>query len=1300
MNRTLLSFCCCVAILFFANTNLQAQAPLYSKYDTLVIGIAGVSMNLTAASTTTHNVLSDMTTWANVTNTDNKISVEITETNDTYAERFGHIYVRQGLVFTDTIVFIQPGRACEKGIEGTAGKRFWVSFLENILATPTTFKLELVATSSQGATGTVTNPNTGYSSTFTVPANETTTLPINTTTLRAQAYNSVGEKPKDLALFVETDENITLYALNYENLSSDAANILPVEALGDEYYTLSYNSNRSNATTGTPEEFLIVATENNTLITIVPAAQTGDSTGRILGKTANDPYRITLQKGQSYLVKALMNDAVSRDGDYFYKSITGTYIKSNKSIAVFSGHKRAKIGCDGDNSRDNLYDQLRPIHLWGHRYAVISTGQPKDLYRVLAAHDNTIITIDGVPQTLNRTDYFDDFVDEEQVVFIESDKPISVAQMGLSQDCMSTASYGDPYLLLLNPVENQIFDITFTPFPSNVISQHFVTILVGKENKSLTQLTNKNTGNPVSLNFKDIAGQDYSYAVTNINPVTHSIHNDKGFIAYAFGYGGAESYAYSVGARFNTLAAPDFDLDTAYCIGATPIKQFSDTLDAAHGYNWYDSPSDTATPLASIPIISTTVVGEFVYYLSKTVECSESPRRKITITIHPLPVIVFDNNLSTICNTPDFFEIATPTGGTYTCPFGCIAGYFYPRTATFGTYPITYTYEDMHGCVSTADTIITVLPIVANPTITAGGHTVFCDGDSVVLTAIASDAHTYQWLRSGDTIVGATTNTYTAFETGTYTLAIRGAHECASDSASNAIGVIAYELPEIPVIAPAGPISLCAGDSILLVATSEGALEYQWYLEGVLIPGAISRAYSANQTGEYTVAVRGEGSCPAEDISNKVVVVVHVLPDDPVLTPQSTTEFCKGLSVILQAVANNALTYEWYRDSILIPAASGDTYSATMSGNYYVKAIGSGNCYAEQTSNEVVVTVYELPTDPIITPSDTINLCDGESELLTVTSARAVIFQWYRNGAPIYLAESSTYSAYQPGSYTVQVSTIEGCVPELPSNVVFVTVTPLPETPVLTWLSALDFCKGSSVDLVAISRNADNYEWYKDSVLIDGVTGDTYTAYETGNYYVKALGVGSCYAQFLSNEVRVIVRENPLIPNIYSSTGPPFYYGVDYTLKLDPVEDGVRYEWYKDSVYLGVYGRNYFISILKDNDAGVYFVEAINEYCMKRSPDFLLDPIEMPDLFIPNVFTPNGDGINDNFRIVGLEAFIENELTVVNNRGKLIYSKKNYNNTWYGEGQPDDIYYYTFRVVSPDGTTITHRGYVYIKRTK
>lgn len=65
---------------------------------------------------------------------------------------------------------------------------------------------------------------------------------------------------------------------------------------------------------------------------------------------------------------------------------------------------------------------------------------------------------------------------------------------------------------------------------------------------------------------------------------------------------------------------------------------------------------------------------------------------------------------------------------------------------------------------------------------------------------------------------------------------------------------------------------------------------------------------------------------------------------------------------------------------------------------------------------------------------------------------------------------------------------------------------------------------------------------------------------------------------------------------------------------------------------------------------------------------------------VPNLFTPNGDGINDVFEIRGLNQYGENELTIVNRWGNEVYHSRNYQNTWNGEGLSEGTYYYVLRV--------------------
>ncbi|WP_173003051.1 gliding motility-associated C-terminal domain-containing protein [Chitinophaga sp. SYP-B3965] len=71
--------------------------------------------------------------------------------------------------------------------------------------------------------------------------------------------------------------------------------------------------------------------------------------------------------------------------------------------------------------------------------------------------------------------------------------------------------------------------------------------------------------------------------------------------------------------------------------------------------------------------------------------------------------------------------------------------------------------------------------------------------------------------------------------------------------------------------------------------------------------------------------------------------------------------------------------------------------------------------------------------------------------------------------------------------------------------------------------------------------------------------------------------------------------------------------------------------------------------------------------------------ISFNNIKIPTLFTPNGDGRNDQFVIVGLNQYIENELIIVNRWGNEVFRQKNYQNTWKATGLHEGTYYYVLR---------------------
>ena len=75
-------------------------------------------------------------------------------------------------------------------------------------------------------------------------------------------------------------------------------------------------------------------------------------------------------------------------------------------------------------------------------------------------------------------------------------------------------------------------------------------------------------------------------------------------------------------------------------------------------------------------------------------------------------------------------------------------------------------------------------------------------------------------------------------------------------------------------------------------------------------------------------------------------------------------------------------------------------------------------------------------------------------------------------------------------------------------------------------------------------------------------------------------------------------------------------------------------------------------------------------------------------LVIPNVFTPNGDGINEIFQITDLEKYISNELKVFSRYGKRVYSQKNYQSDWDGGGLSQGVYFYVLTLEGYFGTEV------------
>ncbi|MNE26893.1 hypothetical protein D3C80_1202820 [compost metagenome] len=117
-------------------------------------------------------------------------------------------------------------------------------------------------------------------------------------------------------------------------------------------------------------------------------------------------------------------------------------------------------------------------------------------------------------------------------------------------------------------------------------------------------------------------------------------------------------------------------------------------------------------------------------------------------------------------------------------------------------------------------------------------------------------------------------------------------------------------------------------------------------------------------------------------------------------------------------------------------------------------------------------------------------------------------------------------------------------------------------------------------------------------------------------------------------------------------------------------------------------GDNEATGTIYDDDAGASSFAPVAGNTMQ---------INNSNVPIANVFTPNGDGINDQFSISGIENS-ENEVIVMNRQGVQLFKKHNYKNDWDASGVEDGTYFYLLKVRDENGKLQIKKGYVTVVR--
>ena len=243
---------------------------------------------------------------------------------------------------------------------------------------------------------------------------------------------------------------------NYKVFSNDASLLLPANVIGKNYFVMSRQQNHNDLR----GYVTIVGTvAGKTKVTVISSAKTLPGAGIP-----------ALKKGQNFKFTLSQGEVFNLETNELGADLTGTYIDADAPVAVFGGHEGGNVpdtnkcikppgqlkgkcehqgwACENNSDcpitccADHLEEQLFPVTAWGTEYLASKLsprGLEKDVYRVLASEDGTIIKTDppqaAIPE-LKKGDWFE--FESLQDFIISSNKAISVGQF------MTSANAPDP----------------------------------------------------------------------------------------------------------------------------------------------------------------------------------------------------------------------------------------------------------------------------------------------------------------------------------------------------------------------------------------------------------------------------------------------------------------------------------------------------------------------------------------------------------------------------------------------------------------------------------------------------------------------------------------------------------------------------------------------------------------------------------------------------------------------------------------------------------------------------------------
>ena len=556
-----------------------------------------------------------------------------------------------------------------------------------------------------------------------------------------------------------------------------------------------------------------------------------------------------------------------------------------------------------------------------------------------------------------------------------------------------------------------------------------------------------------------------------------------------------------------------------------------------------------------------------------------------------------------------------------------------------------------------------------------------------------------------------------AFENGKYKLSLSATGFTAIPD-SNELDVLLQDANALKLNGGLTNLEFCEGTLTLTITTGANAsATYTWYKDGntQIAQGVGLTEYNVDSSGVYHVQVAaGFGGCPAT--SNALAVNKNIITARWADNTKSDEIFFIGKTNVLQVSHNmTAPTIEWKKDGVIIAGQTDTQLTVTAPGIYQVTLTNNGTgcnnpmtltpVHFENIADITQVKVGTLPSADCETRSQTtlelqkvvVKLSGGKEVEVKKDDYQYFNLQWTKDGSDVLAETRTKYEVSRLGNsesalYAVRV-TYNGSILKT-SDPKAIAFTPIPDFEI----SALDgakgtvyLCPGGTLSLTVAKDSFDpnssiadsfSYVWKKvtsQNYLNDTPIGSelpTAQVNDTGDYYLE-INNGGCpkrahivVENYHTGRITLeLFRDGASQKKVYqTSTEREREFPVRVGDKLE-AGGGNNFVW-KHADGTTKYGTT--LEITSSDMAGDYVLsETSCPSVGENSLPFKLNVYQVST--IPNVVTPNADGVNDTWEIPAKYMSPQVKVTIYSQEGKEVFSATNYNGQWPDEKTFKDL---------------------------